>query len=290
MGEPGVIEVTAHAKVNLALAVGPPIASGGRAGFHPICSWMHAIELGDSVRVVRLAEGAPTTLDVRWADGRGVDWVTDDDLAARAHRALESHAGRALPVSIRVTKHVPAGGGLGGGSADAAAVMLALNELFDLALDDTALRAVSAVIGSDIAFFIDGGSFRDRQPPRPAVVSGLGDGIERLDRRDDAIALILPPFGCPTGAVYRAFDEAPTAGVDEARVRALAAAPAVDFDGLFNDLAGAACAVQPGLTSILAVPGVRLSGSGSTAFAPPGALDAVRGSVPGARVEVTRLV
>ncbi len=289
MDEPGVIEVRAHAKVNLALSVGPPVASGDRAGFHPICSWMHAIELGDDVRVERLPEGAPASVDVRWADGSGVDWSARDDLAARAHRALEAHIGRALPVSIRITKRVPAGGGLGGGSADAAAVLLACDELFTLGLGDDALRAVSVPIGSDVAFFIDGPSFAARVPPRPAVVSGLGDRIERLDRHDDEIALILPAFGCATGAVYRAFDDDPTPSVDEARIRALALAPAVDFDALFNDLARAACVVQPGLHPVLALPGAHLSGSGSTVFAPARSLDAARGSLPGTRAEATRL-
>ncbi|MEQ8769062.1 MAG: hypothetical protein RIB60_00980 [Phycisphaerales bacterium] len=289
MRKPGVIEVTAHAKVNLALAVGPPIEAGDRAGLHPICSWMHAIELGDAVRVERLAGDAPTTLDVRWADGSGVDWAMKDDLAARAHRALEAHAGRALPVSIRVLKRVPAGGGLGGGSADAAAVLLACDELFELNLSDDTLRRVSAAIGSDVAFFIDGDAFAQRRPPRPAVVSGLGDRIERIDRHGDEIALILPTFGCPTGAVYQAFDENPTAGVDEARVRALAAGDSIGWDQLFNDLARAACVVRPELSNVLDVPGVRLSGSGSTAFAPAHALHAVRRALPGIRIETTRL-
>src|SRR6185295_18407432 len=122
--------------VNLALSVGPPLPAGDpRAGMHPIASWMHAIDLCDEVWITRLVTGA-SRLDIAWADDAPrpspIDWPSEKDLAFRAHRLLEGDTGRALPAAIRIAKRIPVGGGLGGGSSDAAATLLALNDLFAL--------------------------------------------------------------------------------------------------------------------------------------------------------------
>lgn len=287
-----VIEASAHAKLNLALAVGPPLGAGDpHAGMHPICSWMHALELADDIRIERLEPGRPSTFESAWADGPPVDWDRDRDLAWRAHAALEASAGRALPVSIQITKRTPAGGGLGGGSSDGAAVLLALDELFDLGLAERDLREIARTLGSDVPFFVDVPSWRERRPPRPAIVSGLGDTIERLDRRDDPVTLVCPPFGCSTGEVYRAFDAAPSERVETARVRALAAAPTLD--GCFNDLAASACRVEPRLRDVLdalkSAGNPHVSGSGSTVFLLDPDPELLTSAVPGCRVVPTRL-
>jgi 4-diphosphocytidyl-2-C-methyl-D-erythritol kinase len=289
---PDAIHARAHAKINLALAVGPPLPAGGaHAGYHPIASWMHAIDLHDDITLSRAPE---TRYDLAWADGAPVEWSPDADLCVRAHRAVESLVGRMLPVRLRVRKSIPAGGGLGGGSADAGAVLLALRELFALELDDGALAACAHTLGTDIPFFVDPDAWDARLAPRPAIVSGLGDRTERTERRSDPLTLVCPPFGCPTGAVYRAFDAEPTQGCDEARVRALAAGP-IDPHALFNDLARPAERVEPRLQELrtrlgnaLGLP-VQVSGSGSTlfCFAPA---EAVRPWAPGCRVISTALV
>src|ERR1051326_6174555 len=147
----------AYAKVNLALAVGPALPSGhAHAGMHPVASWMHAIELWDDVEVEPLA-GGQSRYELSWAPEAprpsAIDWPLEKDLGVRAHRLMEQLAGRALPLAAKLTKRVPAGAGLGGGSADAAAMMLAVNEAFDLGIPIATLTDASRTLGSDVAFF-----------------------------------------------------------------------------------------------------------------------------------------
>lgn len=269
---PGVAprQVCAHAKVNLALAVGPPIPEGQpKAGFHPIASWMHAIDLHDTVEIT---PAATTAHDIAWADGSPVDWDVASDLCVRAHKAVEALLGRELPAMIRVRKSIPAGGGLGGGSADAAAVLLGLRDAFAIDLNDDRLTGVARTLGSDIPFFMDTQAWNEGRPPRPALVTGLGEGIRRLDRQSQQLTLWCPSFGCATGAVYRAFDEAPTETCDTERVGRLAEAATIDDAELFNDLAGPAERVEPRLVPCrsaiedFAGRPAHVSGSGSTMF------------------------
>lgn len=253
-----------HAKVNLALAVGPPIPPGSpQSGYHPICSWMACIDLADTLEIIRCDDAS--TYDIAWQDGRPVDWPIERDLAVRAHRALERRVGRTLPAHVRLRKRIPAGGGLGGGSADAAGVLLGFDELFELGLGGAELRGIAAALGSDIAFFID-----DATPARPAIVSGLGDQIDRLDRLSMELVLICPGFPCPTPEVYRAFDALHAGTLDQKLVRTIATTGSLAR--LFNQLAPAAERVEPRLALLRAriaehagaMPHV--SGSGSTLF------------------------
>lgn len=294
----GTIETRAYAKINLALAVGAPIAVGEpNAGMHPVCSWMHAVSLCDTVRVIPTDPEDPSSFEIKWDHGGDVSWPIEHDLAFRAHDAMEQASGRPLPVRIEVTKSIPAGGGLGGGSADAAAVFMALDHMFTLAFGGDKLAGLSQRLGSDIAFLIDPETGPDN-PPRPALVEGLGDRITRLTPLEGDVTLVLPEFWCRTGAVYAAFDTAARAHpFDEARVRALASAPALDSAGLFNDLAAPACAVQPELGVLLSVLNdalgqpVHVTGSGSTLFTLGHADESVIEQVaPGCRVVHTRLV
>ena len=135
---PGVTRL-ARAKINLALGVGPP----DHTGMHPIATWMHALGpgLADTVTAEPAAE---TTLRVAWAPDAPrptpIDWPPQRDLAARAHRLLEDLAGRPLPARLEVAKRIPVGAGLGGGSSDAGAMLLALDEAFGLGLGPARLR------------------------------------------------------------------------------------------------------------------------------------------------------
>lgn len=275
--------IRAHAKVNLALAVAPPL-SKELGGYHPIASWMAAIDLADEIELEQTG-GPRSVYRVEWAAdaprATPIDWPIEKDLAARAHQLLEAHVGRALPVHLLVRKRTPVGGGLGGGSADAAAVLCGVNQLFQLGLSGSSLIALSARLGSDIGFFIDDGRAIDA-PPRPALVSGLGQEIARVPTAGGgehaaALVLLLPAFGCPTGPVYRAFDALGPGPLRAAQVRSLidhaAAAGAIDSAALFNDLATPAEAVAPALgpirrhaAAVLGVP-VHVTGSGSTLFA-----------------------
>lgn len=265
----------AFAKVNLALAVGPPDPA---SGMHPIASWMAPIDLHDDLTITRLEGGSLSRYAILWAEDAprpsDVDWPITRDLAVRAHLLLERESGRSLPVQLRLDKRIPVGAGLGGGSSDAAATMLAIRDLFDLTIDDARLATLSEELGSDVAFFLDDleSSGGEARPPRPALVEGFGDRITRLPRTSAALLLILPGFGCPTGPVYRAFDAREPEPIRDDEVRALAGSGAVDAASLFNDLAPPAQRVEPRLAEMrtriaqrLDLP-VHVSGSGSSMF------------------------
>lgn len=278
------LTVAAHAKLNLTLSVGPPQPP---KGYHPICSWFTPITLHDSLTIERLPPGSNPSLEIGWAPDAPrpspVDWPIDRDLAFRALRLLEAHTGRALPARLALAKRIPVGGGLGGGSSDAAAALIGLNKLFDLNLDPPALRALASTLGSDIAFFIDDDPAAET--PRPAIVSGFGESIRRVACVPASVVLICPPFGCTTAAVYQAFDRliADPGGTEilsdpewvHLQVEHAEQAGAIADDELFNDLAHAACEVAPQLGDLLGEidlavsklkARVHLTGSGSTMF------------------------
>lgn len=301
--------VRSFAKLNLALAVAPAEpASSARAGWHRICSWFAPIALHDELEIAPLASGKASRFDIQWAQDAPrpspIDWALEKDLAFRAHSALEKHLGRALPIDMTLRKRIPVGGGLGGGSSNAGAMLRALRTLFNLDLSLDQLRTLSAPLGSDVAFFLD----EDREPsddtqsldgldlthaPRSAIVSGFGETILRVDTPPEDVLLLVPGFGCPTPAVYRAFDALPPREFHEARVHNLVRrasgldpdasshppegdddAPAIPVLDLFNDLALAACSVEPRLKRAMElalaptqIP-VYVTGSGSTLFVP----------------------
>ncbi|MCE2881276.1 MAG: 4-(cytidine 5'-diphospho)-2-C-methyl-D-erythritol kinase [Planctomycetaceae bacterium] len=257
--------VSAHApaKVNLALSVGAARADG----MHEIASWMVTTDFGDDLLLRRLSAGTPSRYAIQWAaDARRrseIDWSVSKDLAVRAHLALEAALGRALPVQMLLEKRIPVGGGLGGGSSNAAAMLRALDALFDLRLRREYLEEVARTLGSDVPFLVRGGS---------AFVEGLGERVSAAPAHDTHLVLVFPEAHCPTGQVYRAFDAVRRdARVDAERVRALARGR-VAVDAPFNDLAGAACTVAPALDELreeiarLARQPVHVSGSGSTLF------------------------
>lgn len=300
---------SARAKINLALAVAPPRPDDG---YHPICSWFAPIGLADDLAFTRLCGGEPARFEVRWAADAPrpspIDWPAEKDLAMRALRAIEREAGRALPVAITIEKRIPVGAGLGGGSSDCAAALEALRELFALPIDDERLRALGASLGADVPFFLP------PAPGAPALVEGLGERLTRTARirsttgAEQRILLVMPPFGCPTGAVYKSYDSAPSAAFerDAARVRAMAAQPFVDAHDLFNDLAEPAMRVQPALcaahdtvASIAGAP-CHVTGSGSGLFVvldegggaacgAPGLTRSVEESMPGCAARIVAL-
>lgn len=292
----------AHAKLNLILSVGPPNPpEDPHPGWHPICTWMAPIDLADELELTRAEAASTHTID--WAPDAlrptPIDWPIEHDLAVRAHRALESRVGKPLPVRMHLRKRVPVGGGLGGGSSDAAAMLLALRDLYSLGLDDSALAQVGATLGSDVAFFC-----RGEDEPAQAIVEGLGDRIERLPGVAGRVVLVIPPWSCATPAVYRAFDgviaeadrrrriewevEAQSreargehrgreplphrVRADLVRSRMEACGSRVDGTRLFNDLWPAACLVEPRLADLAASlrrvtrEDVHLTGSGSCLF------------------------
>ncbi len=261
------------AKVNLALSVAAPNAQG----MHPIASWMTALTFSDELTLERLPQG-PSRFDLAFDQNpsaaprasAAIDWPLEKDLSFRAHALLQEHLQRDLPVRLTLRKRIPTGAGLGGGSSNAAATLVGLNRLFDLSLPREALLNLAGKLGSDVGFLL-----RAIEGEPSALVLGLGQLIEPVPRSSPIhLVLIFPPFGCPTGEVYRAFDLLPDAApqADVSRVRALASASFVAQDAPFNDLARPACLVRPQLaelrrqlTANLKLP-VHVTGSGSTLF------------------------
>jgi 4-diphosphocytidyl-2-C-methyl-D-erythritol kinase len=267
-----VVRRSGFAKVNLALAVGLP---EGEKGYHPISSWMACVDLRDDLHLLALDPSRASRYAILWHEDApkrsDVDWPITKDLAVRAQHALEERIGRRLTVQLRMEKRIPVGAGMGGGSSDAAAMLLALRDLYALDLDDEALREVAMTLGSDVAYFID-----SHDTPRPAIVEGFGERITRIDPSAEPrwLAMLFPNVACPTGEVYRAFDQ--LSDMDHSlagdEVRALASSGAIDADALFNDLATAACMVRPALGELRAAAAraaespVHVTGSGSTLF------------------------
>jgi len=277
MTAPDTLERAARAKVNLCLAVDRPDASG----MHPIASWMAPIDLADTVVVHRRPPGRASLYNIDWAEDAPrrthIDWPIVRDLAVRAHLALEREAGRSLPVRMRVIKRIPVGSGLGGGSSDAAAALVAVRDAFELDIDDARLGAIAHELGSDVPFFLGEGA---------ALVLGLGERIERTPAptvagEAAAIVLAIPDASCPTGAIYKAFDEgAGDRSFRDIETAKMARGGEIDGEALFNDLAEPAMRVaervreaRDALAAALDRP-AHVTGSGSAVFVVCGASEA----------------
>lgn len=278
------VTLRSPAKINLALSVGPPQGpSEHRPGWHPIASWMAAVDLCDDLTVEPLAPDARSSLELRFADDAPrptpIDWPPERDLAFRAIAALEAHVRRPIPSRIALQKRIPVGAGLGGGSSNAAAALIALNQAHALGLAPADLARIGSAIGSDVPFFIDSAPSSTAARaggcaalPRPAIVTHLGERIERLPFVHAEVVLLIPPFGCATPEVYRAYDALGPSPLRDADIRALATHHVLDPASLFNDLFRAACSHQPGLARYVSHAASRaglpahLSGSGSGIF------------------------
>lgn len=251
------IEELAPAKVNLVLHIGPRRADG----LHDLCSLFASLDLADSVSVEPRADGGAE--DEVLCPG-----VEGPNLAAAALTAFRAAAPHAElpPLTVRITKRIPVAAGLGGGSADAAAVLRAANRLAGEPLDGDALRAIGLTLGADVPSQVE---------PRHALVTGAGEGVEPLALPDLALVLVPAEEGLSTGAVYAEADRigSTRAELDPGALRRLAAAPAaVLARGMQNDLEAAALTLRPELTRTLATLeeasalSARISGSGPTAF------------------------
>lgn len=182
--EPG-FSAEAPAKINRELRVGRLRPDG----FHEIRSRIVSIDLADTIEV---APGRGLQLS---CVGIGVP-SDDSNLVVRAARALAERLGRAADARIRLTKRIPVGAGLGGGSSDAAATLLLLSRLWDSPLQREELHRLAAAIGSDVPFFLVGGE---------ADVAGRGEVVVPLpDSPGVDLLLLIPPFPISTGEVYAA--------------------------------------------------------------------------------------
>jgi len=240
----------AHAKLNLVLQVGRPRTDG----LHPICSIFASIDLADEVQV------APAGSREDRVECPGVQ---GPNLAAAALAAFRRRVPGLPPLHVRIAKRIPVAAGLGGGSADAAAVLRAANAIAGEPLDGSRLREVAAEVGSDVPSQVE---------PRHAVVHGVGELVETIELPPLAAVLVPQDEGLSTAAVYAQLDrmEGWRRNLDPAPLRA-----AADGDiaaGLENDLQPATLALRPELGGVLdgldaaGAAGALVSGSGPTCF------------------------
>lgn len=254
------------AKLNLFLAI-----TGRRAdGFHDLVSIAAPVEFGDTLTVERREAGFSLACDDPALE------IDDTNLVLRAARAFTDATGWTGGAHFALTKRIPMGAGLGGGSSNATTVLLALNQLAGNLLTSEALAKLAARLGSDCVLFLQAG---------PVVMRGRGEDVQRLPAQAAArlqgkrVLIFKPPFGISTVWAYRqmaagapaTYLAAPEA---EARLAAWlgnATAPAEDL--LFNNMEAPAFAKFIGLPVALdclrsefgLVP--RMSGSGSACFA-----------------------
>jgi 4-diphosphocytidyl-2-C-methyl-D-erythritol kinase len=238
------VTVRVPAKINLHLGVGAPRADG----FHPLMTVYHAIGLYDDVTVT---EADDWIVQVEAVGGVDVSPVPLDDsnLAVRAGKALRDHHRLARAARIVVRKGIPVAGGMAGGSADAAATLVALDRLWDLQTPDADLFDLAAGLGSDVPFGLVGGN---------ALGTGRGEVVEQLPGAEVPRwwVVVTAEGGLSTPAVYRRFDElSPDAAAEPRaphRLVAFLSDPAEAIAPLLhNDLEAAAIDLRPDLADLL---------------------------------------
>jgi 4-diphosphocytidyl-2-C-methyl-D-erythritol kinase len=175
----------APAKLNLFLHV----VGRRRDGYHLLQSVFTLIDLHDRLRFRVREDGAIERVN----EVAGV--AADQDLAVRAARLLQEASGVPQGADIEIDKRIPMGGGLGGGSSDAATVLLALNRLWKTGFDREALAEIGGGLGADVPFFIFG---------RPAWAEGIGDRLRDIDVPPAWYVVLTPPASVPTQSVYTA--------------------------------------------------------------------------------------
>ncbi len=247
--------VTSFAKINRDLRV-----VGKRPdGFHELDTVFQTVDLTEEIQFFSEGEGVRGEVELSI---EGADLPADDgNLIVRAARALREKFAVRAGARIHLSKKIPIGGGLGGGSSNAAATLRALSELWKLSPTEADLTSIAASLGSDVPFFLLGGRARGRG--RGETVTPLADGPQEW------VLLVFPPFSLSTAEVYA-----------RVRARSLTGSPsATKVSGSEtgggperNDLERAAESLRGELRRIrsaLAGAGARsarLSGSGSTVF------------------------
>lgn len=259
------------AKVNLTLAVMAPREDG----FHALDSLVTPLTLGDTVRLEK-ADQTHLTMESETVDLSAMPIDCEKNLAVRAVRLLEHHCQLALPTAIHILKRIPLGGGLGGGSSNAATVLRGMNTLWALGLSQEELCLLGAQLGSDVPLFVLDGTVRMR---------GRGEWVERValpNAKPLTLLLVNDGTHCPTPQVYRALDNFrkkknicltnKVAFCNNMRLSLQKGDSNAVSQWLFNDLQAPCFELFPHLTSVVQAMqeagciGVTLSGSGATVF------------------------
>ncbi|HET6532249.1 MAG TPA: 4-(cytidine 5'-diphospho)-2-C-methyl-D-erythritol kinase [Actinoplanes sp.] len=259
----GPVRVRVPAKINLHLGVGPLRPDG----FHELNTVYHAVSLFDELR----ASPGDTLALTMEGEGAGELALDETNLVIRAARALAAHARVPAYARLHLRKSIPLAAGLAGGSADAAAALLACDTLWGTGVPRDELAEIGATLGSDIPFLLHGGT---------ALGTGHGEAISPILARPTTWhwVLAIADGGLATPDVYRELDRlraggrapAPLAEPDGLMTALRQRSPQVLGEALGNDLQAAALSLRPELTDVLkagqaagAVAGL-VSGSGPT--------------------------
>jgi 4-diphosphocytidyl-2-C-methyl-D-erythritol kinase len=250
-------DLPAPAKLNLFLHV-----TGRRDdGYHLLETVFELIDLADAIDLVRREDGRIERLDPL----PGV--APEADLTVRAARLLAAESGCRLGVAIGLRKRIPMGGGLGGGSSDAATVLLGLNRLWGLHWAPDRLARLGVRLGADVPVFLFG---------RTAYATGIGEELQALSLPPRTYVVMAPPVAVPTAVVFGAPEL--TRNTKPLKIDGLSRGRKV-FDGK-NDLQPVVTARYPAVAAALealgqaaaasgVAPGLaRMSGSGACVFVP----------------------
>lgn len=255
----------ARAKLNLTLR----IVGRREDGYHLLETLYHAIDWHDDLWMA----ATPKALELEVVSGsaRSTAPVTADNLVVRALDSLRIAVGATSGFCVRLHKRIPTGGGLGGGSSDAAAALRLGNALLGAPLDGAALVGLARRLGADVPFFLAGGS---------QWGTGIGDELAPVAVAARHFVLVVPPFECPTAEVYKNHgahwnDGRPQVSPSAASITTTSGhttPKGVVRVSYSNDLERAAEIVRPALSELrqraaeLGEVSVHLTGSGSTLF------------------------
>jgi 4-diphosphocytidyl-2-C-methyl-D-erythritol kinase len=234
----------APAKLNLSLLV-----TGRRSdGYHLLQTVFRLIDFGDELEIAVRDDGRI----VRARELPGV--AVDDDLTVRAARLLQQASGTSRGATIALDKRLPLGGGLGGGSSDAATVLLALNRLWQLDWPRERLQTLALALGADVPVFIFGQS---------ALATGVGEQLTPLELPPAWYLLLVPPVSVGTARIFQ--------DPDLIRNSIPLTIPPFSFAAGRNDLEAVVCRLYPDVAGHLAWLGrhavARMTGSGACVFA-----------------------
>ena len=227
------IELTAHAKVNLILKV----LNKRKDGYHNIFTLFERISLADRIKISKISKGITVTCD------KAVTARPQDNIAYKAAELILRVARVKTGVNILIKKRIPIAAGLGGGSADAAAVLTGIDKLFKLNMGREKLVRLGAKLGADVPFFIFDTPF--------AVGRGIGDRLEKVSLKTKFHhILVYPGFKVATKEVYQALDLNLTRKLGDDKM-----AIPVGWNGLegllHNDLEGVVAAKKPVIGKVI---------------------------------------
>ena len=258
------VTVRVPAKVNLQLSVGPRESDG----YHQLVTVFQAISIFDEVTVKIGEQGTGINLSVSGDQIHGVP-TDSTNLVVKAIELIADKFELDIDVSVDVKKSIPVAGGMAGGSADAAAAIVAIDELYSIEMTREEMHSIAAQLGSDVPFLLSGGT---------AIGQGRGDQLTAaLSRGTYHWVLALSSVGLSTPAVYSECDrlrqglDISDPQISDALMQALLTADPSNVGKLLvNDLQPAACSLRPALRLILDVGqeygalGAIVSGSGPT--------------------------